>query len=53
MAGASGLTNVPAVHVSYSAVVSTMLDLTLRNLTSGVVRCSVHYYNTEEEIEEL
>ena len=41
------------VHVSYSGASSTLLDLSKRDLHDGVIRSSVHYYNTEDEIEEL
>ena len=37
-------------NVSVSVVESTRLDMEARNLTS-MVRASVHYYNSEEEIE--
>jgi cysteine desulfurase/selenocysteine lyase len=38
------------INVSVSERSSTLLDLTARGLTS-MVRASVHYYNTEEEID--
>jgi selenocysteine lyase/cysteine desulfurase len=39
------------VNVSVSEPASTLLDMQARSLTDGLVRASVHYYNTEEEIE--
>ncbi|MEU6782809.1 aminotransferase class V-fold PLP-dependent enzyme [Nonomuraea angiospora] len=41
-----------SINVSVSRAPSTLLDMTDRGLTS-VVRASVHYYNTEEEIDRL
>lgn len=41
-----------AVNVSVSSRSSTLLDMDARGLTD-VVRASVHYYNTEEEVEHL
>ena len=38
------------INVSVSEQSSTLLDMTTRGLTS-LVRASVHYYNTEEEVE--
>ncbi|RMF58417.1 MAG: aminotransferase, partial [Bacteroidetes bacterium] len=40
------------VNVSVSTPSSTLLDATARNLPD-LVRASVHYYNTGEEIEHL
>jgi selenocysteine lyase/cysteine desulfurase len=40
------------INVSVSRVGSTRIDMENRSLTE-VVRASVHYYNTEEEIEKL
>jgi len=40
------------INVNTSAKSSTLLDMQDRNLEQ-VVRASVHYYNTEQEIEEL
>lgn len=40
------------INVSHSTVASTRLDMEERQLSS-VVRASVHYYNSEEEIEQL
>jgi selenocysteine lyase/cysteine desulfurase len=40
------------INVHVSATGDTRLELTSRE-QSGVVRASVHYYNTEEEIERL
>jgi cysteine desulfurase / selenocysteine lyase len=38
------------INVTYSPVTSTLLDMRARGLES-VVRASVHYFNTEEELE--
>jgi cysteine desulfurase/selenocysteine lyase len=38
-----------AINVSWNGVSNTYLDMTSRDLKE-VVRASVHYYNTEEEI---
>jgi selenocysteine lyase/cysteine desulfurase len=38
------------INVSVSTVYSTRLDMDQRGL-AGIVRASVHYYNTVEEIE--
>jgi selenocysteine lyase/cysteine desulfurase len=38
------------INVSISTPASTRLDMDQRGL-AGVVRASVHYYNSEEEIE--
>ena len=38
------------INVSWNGVSNTLLDMTERGLTE-VVRASVHYYNSEEEIE--
>ena len=40
------------INVSYSEAASTLFDMAARGLTS-VVRASVHYYNTVEEVERL
>lgn len=40
----------PRINVNVSAAASTRLDMEARGLTS-VVRASVHYYNSEEEVE--
>ena len=40
------------INVSVSAIGSTRLDFAKRQLTQ-VVRASVHYYNTEEEVDIL
>lgn len=40
------------INVSVSRRSSTLLDMTQRNL-QNIVRASVHYYNSEEEIHEL
>ncbi|MEV4365279.1 aminotransferase class V-fold PLP-dependent enzyme [Nonomuraea sp. NPDC049625] len=41
-----------SINVSVSRAPSTLLDMTDRGLSS-VVRASVHYYNTEEEVDRL
>lgn len=38
------------VNVSWNGIPNTYLDMTERGLTA-IVRASVHYYNTEEEVE--
>ncbi len=38
------------INVSWNGIANTYLDMTARGL-SEIVRASVHYYNTEEEIE--
>ena len=38
-----------AINVSTSSTSSTLLDMQEREITS-IVRASVHYYNTEEEV---
>ena len=43
--------DVVPMHVSFSGHTSTFLDLSHRGLSDGVVRSSVHYYNTERELE--
>ncbi len=40
-----------AINVNASPGFVTPFDLEARGLTSGVVRASVHYYNSEDEIE--
>jgi cysteine desulfurase / selenocysteine lyase len=39
-----------SINVSYSPPQYTLLDMRARHLDEGIVRASVHYYNTEEEI---
>lgn len=39
------------INVSVSPPNYTLLDMTSRHLDDGLVRASVHYYNTEEEID--
>ncbi len=39
------------VNVSVSPPQYTLMDMETRGLKNGVIRASVHYYNTEEEIE--
>ncbi|GMH34098.1 hypothetical protein BSKO_01932 [Bryopsis sp. KO-2023] len=41
-----------SINVSVSLISSSRIDFENRNL-KGVVRASVHYYNTEEEVERL
>jgi selenocysteine lyase/cysteine desulfurase len=41
------------INVSVSEPASTLLDMQARRLMGGLVRASVHYYNTGEEIERL
>jgi len=40
-----------AINVTASPGFVTPFDLEARGLTSGLVRASVHYYNSEDEIE--
>lgn len=40
------------IHVSWNGVANTYLDMTRRGLQE-IVRASVHYYNTEDEIAQL
>jgi cysteine desulfurase / selenocysteine lyase len=39
------------INVSASPPQYTLLDMERRGLTQGLVRASVHYYNTEEEVD--
>lgn len=39
------------INVSVSPPEYTLLDMQNRGLTAGVVRASVHYYNTEDEVD--
>jgi selenocysteine lyase/cysteine desulfurase len=39
------------INVSVSPAQYTLLDMTARGLADGVIRASVHYYNSEEEID--
>ncbi len=39
------------INISVSFPQSTLLDMQARQLQAGVCRASVHYYNTEDEIE--
>jgi cysteine desulfurase/selenocysteine lyase len=41
------------INVSFSPANYTLLDMEERGLQSGLVRASVHYYNSEEEIEKF
>ncbi len=41
------------INVKTSAISSTRLDFELIHLPSVVVRASVHYFNTADEVEEL
>lgn len=41
------------INTSYSVLESTYLDMEARHLEQGLVRASVHYYNTEAEIDKL
>jgi selenocysteine lyase/cysteine desulfurase len=38
------------INVSWNGVSNTYLDMTARGLNE-IVRASVHYYNTEEEVD--
>lgn len=39
------------IHISHSLPQSTLLDMRRRQLDHGVARASVHYYNTEAELD--
>jgi cysteine desulfurase / selenocysteine lyase len=39
------------INVSVSPAQYTLMDMENRGLKAGVIRASVHYYNTEEEID--
>jgi selenocysteine lyase/cysteine desulfurase len=39
------------ININTSPPQYTLLDMQARHLETGLVRASVHYYNTEEEIE--
>lgn len=39
------------ININASPPQYTLLDMKARHLSEGIVRASVHYYNTEEEIE--
>jgi selenocysteine lyase/cysteine desulfurase len=39
------------INVSVSPAQYTLMDMENRGLNDGVIRASVHYYNTEEEID--
>ena len=41
------------INVHRSALSSTRLDFERRQLPESVVRASVHYYNSDEEIDQL
>ena len=41
------------INVHRSALTSTRLDFERRRLPESIVRASVHYYNSEEEIDQL
>ena len=41
------------MNLSVSAITSTRLDFEARKLPPSVLRASVHYYNTEEEVQNL
>ena len=41
------------INVSVSPPEYTLIDMERRRLSDGLVRASVHYYNTSEEIERL
>ena len=41
------------INVSISLKTSTRLDFEKHGLPDGVVRASVHYYNSEDDIDQL
>jgi selenocysteine lyase/cysteine desulfurase len=41
------------INVKCSAITSTRIDFERSGLPEVVVRASVHYYNTEEEVERV